>query len=156
MLRCVRLHVTRMVVHRTRVARHAGVLIPRRPHVIVIATRREGRRGKACDLAGHQECDRQRTRHRLRISATVTQSRGPAYCAPWRMGARPDQDIDVSSRLADSSMWRSLGDHETDVCSLSVYNAFNAAYSDPAAEEHVQRTIPQDRRTFLAKVRVGF
>jgi outer membrane receptor protein involved in Fe transport len=40
--------------------------------------------------------------------------------------------------------------------SLSVYNAFNAAYSDPAAEEHVQRTIPQDRRTFLAKVRVGF
>lgn len=37
-----------------------------------------------------------------------------------------------------------------------IYNAFNASYSDPGAEEHVQRSIPQDGRTALVRARVRF
>jgi iron complex outermembrane receptor protein len=40
--------------------------------------------------------------------------------------------------------------------SVGVHNLFDAAYADPAAEEHVQREIPQDGRTLLAKVSVRF
>jgi hypothetical protein len=102
MLRCVRLHVTRMVVHRRRVARHAGVFIPRRPHVIVIATRCEGRRGKACDLAGHQEGDRPTPTPSLAHQCNGN-TVAPGVTA--HLGAcvrRPDQNIDASSRSADS------------------------------------------------------
>ncbi len=40
--------------------------------------------------------------------------------------------------------------------SLSVYNAFDAVYGDPGAEEHVQQSIPQNGRTMLASARVRF
>lgn len=40
--------------------------------------------------------------------------------------------------------------------SASVYNLFNAAYSDPGAEEHVQAGIRQDGRTALLRVRFDF
>jgi iron complex outermembrane receptor protein len=40
--------------------------------------------------------------------------------------------------------------------SLSVYNAFDARYGDPAAEEHLQIAIPQDGRTVLARARFRF
>jgi outer membrane receptor for ferrienterochelin and colicins len=39
---------------------------------------------------------------------------------------------------------------------FGVYNVFNTSYSNPGGEEHVQRSIPQDGRTVLARVRVGF
>lgn len=39
---------------------------------------------------------------------------------------------------------------------VSVYNAFNQAYADPGGAEHVQASIPQDGRTVMARVRVGF
>jgi outer membrane receptor for ferrienterochelin and colicins len=39
---------------------------------------------------------------------------------------------------------------------LSVYNAFNQAHADPGGAEHVQASIPQDGRTVMARVRVGF
>jgi outer membrane receptor for ferrienterochelin and colicins len=39
---------------------------------------------------------------------------------------------------------------------LSVYNAFNRAYSDPGGAEHLQASIPQDGRTVMARLRVGF
>ncbi len=39
---------------------------------------------------------------------------------------------------------------------VGVYNAFDHSYADPGAEEHVQRAIPQDGRTMLARVRVAF
>lgn len=39
---------------------------------------------------------------------------------------------------------------------IGVYNAFNHAYSDPGAEEHLQQSIRQDGRTVLARVRVAF
>jgi iron complex outermembrane receptor protein len=39
---------------------------------------------------------------------------------------------------------------------VGVYNAFDGRYADPGAEEHRQRFIPQDGRTFLARVRIGF
>jgi iron complex outermembrane receptor protein len=37
-----------------------------------------------------------------------------------------------------------------------VYNALNATYADPGAEEHAQDSIQQDGRTFLARFRVRF
>jgi outer membrane receptor for ferrienterochelin and colicins len=37
---------------------------------------------------------------------------------------------------------------------VSVYNLFDSAYADPAAEEHVQKSIAQDGRTLL--LRAGF
>ena len=40
--------------------------------------------------------------------------------------------------------------------SLGVYNAFDHAYADPGAEEHLQQAIRQDGRTVLARVRVAF
>ena len=40
--------------------------------------------------------------------------------------------------------------------SMSVYNAFNHAYSDPGAEEHVQAAIRQDGRTVLFRIGYGF
>jgi iron complex outermembrane receptor protein len=40
--------------------------------------------------------------------------------------------------------------------SLSVYNALDRAYADPAAKEHAQRAIPQDGRTMLARIRFRF
>jgi outer membrane receptor for ferrienterochelin and colicins len=39
---------------------------------------------------------------------------------------------------------------------VGVYNVFDEAYGDPGAAEHLQRAIPQDGRTFLARIRVGF
>jgi iron complex outermembrane receptor protein len=39
---------------------------------------------------------------------------------------------------------------------VGLYNAFNTSYGDPGAEEHQQRSIPQDGRTVLARLRVGF
>lgn len=39
---------------------------------------------------------------------------------------------------------------------VSVYNAFNQDYSDPGGPEHVQASIPQDGRTMMARVRIGF
>jgi outer membrane receptor for ferrienterochelin and colicins len=39
---------------------------------------------------------------------------------------------------------------------FAVYNAFNSAYDDPGAEEHLQQSIRQDGRTFLARLRVAF
>jgi iron complex outermembrane receptor protein len=36
--------------------------------------------------------------------------------------------------------------------SLSIYNLFDARYSDPASEEHVQDTLPQPRRSLLARL----
>lgn len=39
---------------------------------------------------------------------------------------------------------------------FGVYNVFNHSYADPGGEEHVQRSIPQDGRTVVARVRVGF
>lgn len=38
----------------------------------------------------------------------------------------------------------------------SVYNVFNAAYGDPGSEEHLQTSIPQDRRSFRASVQYAF
>jgi iron complex outermembrane receptor protein len=40
--------------------------------------------------------------------------------------------------------------------SASVYNASNRAYSDPAAEEHLQLAIPQDGATALLRARLRF
>lgn len=40
--------------------------------------------------------------------------------------------------------------------SIGMYNAFNTAYADPGAEEHLQQSIPQDGRRVLARVRVRF
>ena len=40
--------------------------------------------------------------------------------------------------------------------SMSVYNAFNHAYSDPGAEEHLQAAIRQDGRTVLFRIGYGF
>jgi iron complex outermembrane receptor protein len=45
--------------------------------------------------------------------------------------------------------------HRLDV-SASLYNVFDKRLSDPGAEEHLQSSIPQDGRTFLARVRVRF
>ena len=39
---------------------------------------------------------------------------------------------------------------------MSVYNAFDQDYSDPGGAEHVQASIPQDGRTVMVRVRVGF
>ena len=39
---------------------------------------------------------------------------------------------------------------------VSVHNIFNTRYADPGAEEHVQRAIPQDGRTFRVRARVRF
>jgi hypothetical protein len=39
---------------------------------------------------------------------------------------------------------------------LGLYNASNTTYSDPGAEEHLQRAIQQDGRSAMAKVRVRF
>jgi outer membrane receptor for ferrienterochelin and colicins len=39
---------------------------------------------------------------------------------------------------------------------LSVYNAFNHAHSDPGGTEHLQAAIPQDGRTVMARLRIGF
>lgn len=39
---------------------------------------------------------------------------------------------------------------------LSIYNAFNQAHADPAGAEHLQASIPQDGRTVMARLRVGF
>jgi len=39
---------------------------------------------------------------------------------------------------------------------VSVHNIFNTGYADPGAEEHVQRAIPQDGRTFRVRARVRF
>lgn len=40
--------------------------------------------------------------------------------------------------------------------SASVYNLFDADYGDPAGEEHVQNVIPQDGRSFRAKLTYRF
>ncbi len=40
--------------------------------------------------------------------------------------------------------------------SMSVYNVFDQAYADPAAEEHVQTAIRQDGRTMLFRIGYGF
>jgi outer membrane receptor for ferrienterochelin and colicins len=40
--------------------------------------------------------------------------------------------------------------------SVGVYNAFDASYADPGAEEHRQPSIPQDGRTVQARLRIGF
>ena len=40
--------------------------------------------------------------------------------------------------------------------SASVYNATSTAYSDPAAEEHLQQAIPQDGATALLRARLRF
>ena len=40
--------------------------------------------------------------------------------------------------------------------SISVYNAFDHAYSDPGAEEHLQAAIRQDGRTVLFRIGYGF
>jgi outer membrane receptor for ferrienterochelin and colicins len=40
--------------------------------------------------------------------------------------------------------------------SAGLYNAFDVSYADPGAEEHRQPSIPQDGRTFQARLRIGF
>lgn len=40
--------------------------------------------------------------------------------------------------------------------SCGIYNLFGAAYGDPGYEEHLQRTIPQDGRSWRAQVGRGF
>jgi outer membrane receptor protein involved in Fe transport len=39
---------------------------------------------------------------------------------------------------------------------LGVYNFLNRPYADPGAEEHLQRAIEQDGRTFRVRVIVRF
>jgi iron complex outermembrane receptor protein len=39
---------------------------------------------------------------------------------------------------------------------VSLYNASNAAYSDPGAEEHAQASLPQDGRTAVARLHIRF
>jgi iron complex outermembrane receptor protein len=39
---------------------------------------------------------------------------------------------------------------------VSLYNIFNTRYADPAAKEHVQRSIEQDGRTFRVRVIARF
>ncbi len=39
---------------------------------------------------------------------------------------------------------------------VSVHNIFNTGYADPGAEEHVQKAILQDGRTFRVRARVRF
>ncbi len=65
------------------------------------------------------------------------------------IGGEPLPGFFVSNLTLTSPLGRGLE------LALGVYNAFDARYADPGAEEHRQASIPQDGRTVMARVRVG-